>query len=261
MSNNPNFYRNDAEAQLALEGLTPVQIRSAEELLHELRVHQIELEMQNEALRQSQIALEESRDRYFNLYEFAPVSYITLSQTGQIAEINLTGAMLLGENRNKLIKQRFSRYIFEKDRNRWEKFFLNSFKDESISNCDLRGKRKDGLLFNAYLDSRIIKTGDVVSGLHVTLTDITQQKKIETAQHQFELRLVLLSRREKEVLALALTGLPNKEIATHLEINQRTVENHRAKIHKKIGVDSLLELAQLATLAEISLADIAPSSK
>ncbi len=73
----------------------PDSSRTAEELLHALQVHQIELEMQNEALRLTQIALEESRDGYLDLYEFAPVGYLTLTDSGLIAAINLNGAALL----------------------------------------------------------------------------------------------------------------------------------------------------------------------
>jgi len=85
--------------------------RSAGELLHELQLQQIELEMQNEALRESQIALEKSRDRYLDLYEFAPIGYLTLTRDALIAEINLTGAALLGEDRNKLINRRFTAFV------------------------------------------------------------------------------------------------------------------------------------------------------
>jgi len=229
---------------------------SAEVLLHELQVHQIELEMQNETLRQSQIALEASRDRYQTLYEFAPVSFITLAHTGQIAEINLTGAAMLGESRNKLLQQRFSRYVLTVDRLKWESFFVHALKRGEEQNSELLGQRKDGTHFNAYLDSRIIKDDNGVSMLFLTLTDITKQKKAEAARLQFEMRLRRLSRREREVFALALTGISSKDISTHLKISQRTVDCYRSQILRKTGVVSMNELMHQAAFAGITFAEI-----
>src|SRR5580658_6142786 len=83
--------------------------------LHELRVHQIELEMQNEELRRAQEELEISRERYFDLYDLAPVGYFTLSEHGIILEANLTGAKLLGIARGALVKQPLSRFILPED--------------------------------------------------------------------------------------------------------------------------------------------------
>ena len=66
------------------------------ELIHELEVHQIELEMQIEELRRNHVELTESRNRYYDLYDFAPMGYFTLDQKGRILEVNLAGANLLG---------------------------------------------------------------------------------------------------------------------------------------------------------------------
>ena len=82
-----------ADEDKALDTLPPVEAR---QVLHELRVHQIELEMQNEELRRAQAELEASRARYFDLYDLAPVGYVTLSEKGLILEANLTAATLLG---------------------------------------------------------------------------------------------------------------------------------------------------------------------
>ncbi len=86
---------------------------------HELRVHQIELEMQNEELRRSQVELEAARARYFDLYDLAPVGYCTLSEPGLILEANLTVATLLGVARSALINQRLARFIHKEDANQF----------------------------------------------------------------------------------------------------------------------------------------------
>lgn len=89
--NEQNPLRIAAEEQLALAPGTTIPAPSPEKLLHELHVHQIELEMQNEHLRLANVELEESRDRYRDIFELAPISYLTLSHEGMIDEINLTG--------------------------------------------------------------------------------------------------------------------------------------------------------------------------
>src|SRR3972149_1439651 len=84
-------------------------------LVHELHVHQIELEMQNEELRRIQKELEESRNRYFDLYDFAPIGYLTLNKTGLIHEANITAAGQLGLDKSFLINKPFYHYIERKD--------------------------------------------------------------------------------------------------------------------------------------------------
>jgi PAS domain-containing protein len=97
-----------ARMQENLDGLSPEATRR---LLHELRVHQVELEIQNEELRRAQEELEASRSRYFDLYDLAPVGYLTLSEQGLILEANLTLVTLLGVTRGALAKQPLARFI------------------------------------------------------------------------------------------------------------------------------------------------------
>ncbi len=84
-------------------------------ILHELRVHQIELEMQNEELRRAQVELDAIRERYFDLFELAPVGYCTVSEQGVILEANLTAAKLLGLAKGALVNQPLSRFVFPGD--------------------------------------------------------------------------------------------------------------------------------------------------
>jgi PAS domain S-box-containing protein len=229
---------------------------SLEDNLHELRTHQIELEMQNEALLKSQVTLEASRDRYFNLYEFASFSLITITQSGQIAKINLTGSALLGEDRRKLLDHRFDMFVAPEHRSQWQQFFLKTIRDTEKHSCELMMRTMGNTAFYVHLVGRLINTEEGVPELQITLVDITEQKLMEAAKGQFEKSLLLLTPRERDVLVLALTGLQNKEIAFRLNIHIRTVENHRARIHNKTGVVSMIELAQLAFSAGVSLADI-----
>jgi PAS domain S-box-containing protein len=84
------------------------ELQSKTELLHELQVHQIELEMQNRQLMDAQQQLEETRDRYADLYDYAPVGYLTLDEQGVVLEINLTGAGMLGMERLSIVGKPFS---------------------------------------------------------------------------------------------------------------------------------------------------------
>lgn len=99
-----------------LSGMTP---EDTARLIHELRVHQIELSSQNEELRHIQAELEKAGDRYFHLYDFAPVGYLTVNDNGLIEQANLTAATMLGSERSRLVGQYFSHYIRREDQDIW----------------------------------------------------------------------------------------------------------------------------------------------
>ena len=173
--------RTKAGAQLVHAPASDGSLRPAEELLHELQVYQTELKMQNEELRRAQVALEESRDRYVDLYEFAPVGYLTLSRGAQIAAINLTGAALLGEDRKKLLDRRFARFVAPVDHDRWQRYFIHVMQHGDKQICELTLRRSDGTLFNARLDCLLIVADAAAPALRITLTDITARKQAEEA--------------------------------------------------------------------------------
>ena len=108
ISDKAHQLRKRAEEKLRAEGaLAPEELNlgQVQTMVHELQVHQIELEMQNEELRTAQEALEESRARYFDLYDLAPVGYLTLSPKGTILAANLKAADLLRAQRGALAQQ------------------------------------------------------------------------------------------------------------------------------------------------------------
>ena len=141
---------------------------SPEVLLRELRLHQIELEMQNETMRRTQAELEESRNRYADLYEFAPVGYITLSSNGLIDQINLTAVTLLRGERSRLVHRGFATLVASEDQDRWTRHFMALRLNSRSGKIELKLRRKDDTTFNALL--QCVMPLDL--GLRITLSDI-----------------------------------------------------------------------------------------
>jgi PAS domain S-box-containing protein len=154
-------------------------LHPAERLLHELRVRQIELEMQNEALRQSQIELEKSHDRYVDFYDFAPVGYLTLNHEALIDEINLTGATLLGVERNNLPHCHFAPFVATEDHDRWHRHFLSVQKIDNKLSCELTLLRGDGSHFYAQLDCLRVVKADGTPIVRIVMSNITERKRTE----------------------------------------------------------------------------------
>ncbi len=191
-------------------------VRPADELLNELQLHQLELQMQNEELRRAHVALEESRDRYAELYDFAPVGYLTLSNKGLITEINSTTAGLLGLERKKLLHRYFAAFVTADDGDCWHLFFSDVMKHNQRQNTGLTLKRNDGVVFSVQLDCHHVMTGDKESVLYITLTDITESKHAESILHEVETHTLSMA------LACAEMGSWDWEISTGCVIfNQR----------------------------------------
>ena len=181
---------NAAPSPQSIEALSPEDVRRA---LHELHVHQIELEMQNEELRRTQAELDATRARYFDLYDLAPVGYITLSKQNLIIETNLTAATLLAVTRNVLVRRPFSRFILPEDQTLYYRFHKQLFKtDEPTSpakSCELRLMKKDGPAFWAHLEATVAQNLDGTPVLRVALSDITDRKQLEEINVEYATRL------------------------------------------------------------------------
>ncbi len=169
--------RKKAESMVASLSVNEESARPTEVLMHELIIHKIELELQNQELRNARTSLEDALDRYVDLYEFAPVAYITVNREGLISEINLTGAALFGVDRAKLINNRFSKFVYPQDSDRWYRLFLNLMEkpEGEKQKFGLTMMRADGTLFSGYLDCLRRESLDTSPILRVALTEITQQ--------------------------------------------------------------------------------------
>jgi len=151
-------------------------------MYHELQVHQIELEMQNEELRRSYLEIEELRDRYFDLYDLAPVGYAVISKTGFIIEANLTLSTLLGVNRSSLIKQPFSRFILKEDADLFYLLYKKLFQTGEPQSNEVRLVKKDGSsVLWARLEASTIERADGIPNCRLVLSDITKRKQAEDA--------------------------------------------------------------------------------
>ncbi|MCX9158503.1 PAS domain S-box protein [Niveibacterium sp. 24ML] len=159
---------------------------STDELLHELQIHQAELQMQNEALRESRIALEESIGRYIDFYELSPAGCATLSDAGLILEINLTGAGLLGLGRQKLLRRRFSRFVAPEYADQWYRHMLAVLAREGKQAVELALLRNGGTRFHVQVDCvRVIKDGRAPV-IRLALTDISERKRVESVLQEQE---------------------------------------------------------------------------
>ncbi len=127
-------------------------------LLHELQVHQIELEMQNEELIHANEAAETALKKYTMLYDFAPMGYFTLDPEGNIRELNFTGAELLGDRRFSLVNTNFKLFISEDSRPEFDSFFSKIYSKKGKESCEVKLVYDGTSLSTVYMEG--VVTGD-----------------------------------------------------------------------------------------------------
>ncbi len=255
-------FRKEAEKKLTEQAVSPDITRnySADKLLYELQVHQIELEMQNEALIYAQTLLEESRDNYRDCFDFASVGYLTLSYDNLIADINLTAAAMLGSERIDLILQRFPLWIADESREDWERHFRQLKQHGEKQSCELLMQRGDGSTFHAHLDCHIATNSEPAKAVRIALIDISERKAMEQALRNSETHLRLsqsgggIGTWETDLVTNKLTwsetcitllGLPNISAPTwedflavvHPEDRQRVIDATQAHLERGTLLD------------------------
>jgi len=167
-----------------IENLSDEEVRN---LAHELQVHQIELEMQNDELRKSQQALEESRDEYTDLYDFAPVGYVTVGEGKLILEANLRLASMLGRERGFLIKKPLSRFMTRESADKYYLCWRSALETKKHGTCEVAMVKKDDTTFYAQLECAFVPEEDGnPERCRITISDITERKEMEEALLQSE---------------------------------------------------------------------------
>jgi len=199
MISNDNIRKKAEEKVSAKETNIPVplSLEESNRLLHELRVHQVELEIQNEELRRAQAEVATARIRYVDLYDQAPVGYCTVSETGLVLDANLTAARLLGMERSALVNQLFSRFIVREDENSFYGYLRQLIETDVPQRSELRMQRQNGTMFWARLEATAGQDVDGAALCRLVISDINEPKRAEA----------LRMSEERMSLAMKATGL------------------------------------------------------
>lgn len=165
------------------------------QIVNELTLHQVELEIQNEDLMKSQSELEESRRKYIELYDLAPIGYFACNADGLITEVNQAGSVLLGLKKHALINRCFARYIAEEHQILFSLYRRQAFADFISQTYELKVLRWNQPSFYAELQCKVIvdEYTDTKQFL-IFITDISSRKKIETTLHQQRTKMAYIDR-------------------------------------------------------------------
>ena len=189
--NPPSNLRGRAEKMLRKQAadLANIAPEEVKHLFHELQVHQIELEVQNEEMCRLQEQLLVSREKYFDLYDLAPVGYLTISEKGLIVEANLTVVNLLGLERDYLISKPVTRFIVKEDQDIYYLHRKQLLETQAPQVCELRMLRKGGAPFWARIEAIVAQGSEDAPLCWTTVSDITERKRAEEERLEMERRL------------------------------------------------------------------------
>lgn len=175
--------------------------RTAMELSADLKVHQIELEMQNHELREAQLSLEVSRQRYFSLFDLAPIPYFVFSEKHIVEEMNLVATELLGSSRREITQRAFSLHLTEESRPAFHDHLRRTFEGESLPATELRVMTKAGTLRHVIARSTLLPVeGESRRRVLTACMDVTGEREAESRQKSLEAEL----RQSQKMEALGL---------------------------------------------------------
>ncbi|RAL23075.1 hypothetical protein DL240_09320 [Lujinxingia litoralis] len=197
-----------ARAEALLDEHDPTELRqhNLDELIRELRLHQIELNLQNKELKRNQAQLEASRERYVDLYFHAPVGYLTLNPSGTIEELNLMAAELLEKPRDNLIASSLGEQLTASSRERFNTHLAQVFSGQKSCTCEITARLPDGSQNHLRLISVVVDPdGDDAARCRTILFDINDQQHAERERR--ELQEQLRQAHKMEALGRLVSGI------------------------------------------------------
>ena len=175
--------RAEARVQVHDVDIDALSEEETSQLLHELRVHQVELELQNEELRRNQVLLAEAHDRYFKLYDNAPNSYLTTNLNGEIIAPNLTALDFLRVNRASLLHRQMSDFIAAESQNDYHLMRQRLRQDENSQEAQLKMCTSDGRAFWTFVRGNL-RVQDDRPCIHYAIIDIDELRQAQVAREQ-----------------------------------------------------------------------------
>ncbi len=212
--------RQQAEQRLHLH-MTPVAEMSETEvavLVHELRVHQVEMEMQNDELRKTQVELEQSRSKYAELFDFAPVGYLVFDANGLVVEANLTASSMLGWDRSDIVARAFSLHVASGSRDTWRLHYGAVFRTGKGQQCEIEVINKEQIHLVVRLHSRpVLGERNEVIQCRTAMLDVTALVRAEQRLRDSERRFRTLAENSPDIIVRLDKDLRIVYASRHIE--------------------------------------------
>ncbi len=236
----------------ALHALPKVTPQNVESLVHELRVHQVELELQCQELHRLQAEAEESRNRYRELYESIPIGYATIDVTGKIHDVNPAGASLLGVDPTHEMKNLYACFA-DGDGDAALLFLRNVLNDGAAGSCDLRMRKPDGGMFLAAVQAAPVKNGEGKrERLRIAFKDITRRKQVEESLRQHQLELEANRIELQELMAKLFTAQEEERRRIACDLHDDHCQRITALILEASAMEKLVRSVMPALMPRMS---------